>query len=260
MLEKSLTRLPYMRLIWLRFGLSCLLLHAAALHAQTLRVVGTTFARIYEQNGYGEFSGMGVDLVRELAQRLGYDVQFELYPWPRAQQMVELGQADVLMGPYKTPDRVARFTFAATPFYRDEILFYARRSSPNWDGNTSSLYGKKVGVVAGWVYTPQFDAIKGNLELTTADQVETGLRMLDFGRIELLAVNQRNTQPVLIQLGLISKLTPVQPALGSQVGYLAFPRQPRFEALRSDMDRVFQQLLANGTLTRLSQKWSVALP
>lgn len=249
-----------MRLFWLQLGLTCLLLGGTTSHAQSLRVVGATFARIYEQNGYGEFSGMGVDLVRELAQRLGYEVQFELYPWPRAQQMVESGQADVLMGPYKTPERETRFTFAATPFYRDEILFYARRGSPAWDGNSNSLYAKKVGVVAGWVYTPQFDALKSNLDLTTVDKVETGLRMLDFGRIELLAVNQRNTQPVLIQIGLVSKLVPVQPALGSQVGYLAFPKSPRFEALRSDMDRVFQQLLANGTLTRLSQKWSVALP
>ena len=44
---------------------------------------------------------------------------------PRAQAMVEAGLADILVGPYRTPERERRFAFAARPFYRDHMVFTA---------------------------------------------------------------------------------------------------------------------------------------
>ncbi|NLR74335.1 substrate-binding periplasmic protein [Leeia aquatica] len=249
-----------MRRIIQSMSLAVLLLLALQASAQTLRVAGAQFPRIFEQQGAGVFQGMGVELVQELAQRLGYDVQFELYPWPRALHLVESGQADVLVGLYKTAEQEDRFLFAETPFYQDEMVFYARKGSFNWDGNISMLHRRKIGVVAGWVHTTPFDAIKGSLNLSTVENVETGLRMLEFGRIDLLAADARNAEPFLNRGPWSRRPVALKPSLGTQVGYLAFPRKPRFEALRSDMDRVFQQLQANGTLKRLALKWSVALP
>ena len=161
-----------MRRIIQSMSLVVLLLFALQASAQTLRVAGAQFPRIFEQQEAGVFQGMGVELVQELAQRLGYDVQFELYPWPRALHLVESGQADVLVGLYKTAEQEDRFLFAETPFYQDEMVFYARKGSFNWDGNINMLHRRKIGVVAGWVHTTPFDAIKGSLNLSTVRSEE----------------------------------------------------------------------------------------
>lgn len=224
-------------------------------------VVGTTFPQVYEQSADGSFTGLAPSVLRHLAAELGDELRFELYPWTRAQRMVELGEADILVGPYRTAEREARFAFAAEPFYQDRIVFYSRRDQAStWNGDYASLHGKRVAVVRGWIYGSQFEEARARLQPITVESVRNGLRMLHAGRIDLLASNQRNTGPHLLALGLQEQVGELLPLIDVQRGFFAFPRDSGHDELRQRFDSAFEQFVASGQLARLAAPLGVSVP
>jgi polar amino acid transport system substrate-binding protein len=242
-------------IVWL-----CLLLAAPAV-ARELLAVGTNFPGVFEQQVDGELGGLAVSVLREALKPLGHHVRFELYPWARAQKMVESGRADILIGPYKSAEREKRFIFSAQPFYRDSIVFFHLRSSTlQWNGDYQQVLGRRIGVVRGWAYGEHFDSQREQLELITLASVENGLKMLRAGRLDMLASNQRNTLPVLAALGLSNTVSQLTPQIDQQDGYFAFPRHIDLAGLPLDFDREFAQMIEQGRLAALATDWQVEVP
>ena len=238
-----------------------LLLSALPAGARELLVVGAEFGRLYECTPAGDCAGLAVDLLREFARRRGDTLRFRSYPWPRAQAMVEAGQADILVGPYRTPEREFRFAFAARPFYRDHMVFYARRGdATGWNGDYASLAGRRVAAVGGWVYGRDFDVARRALAIPETSQLRNGILMLARGHIDLLATNLRNTETLLPALGLAGAVAPLPAEIELQDGYMAFPRQARWDALRASFDGVFAAMQASGEFAALARRYGVAIP
>jgi polar amino acid transport system substrate-binding protein len=229
--------------------------------ARELLAVGTDFPRIFERTVAGEYRGLGPDILRQVLEPRGHSLRFASYPWARAQRMVELGQADILIGPYRNPAREARFAFIGPAFYRDRIVFYCRRAkSCQWSGDFRPLAGQRIGVVRAWAYGERFDAERERLELVTVEGVDNGLRMLSLGRLEFLASNQRNTLPVLQALGLNDEIGQLEPPVDTQDGYFAFPLHGSHARLRAEFEEGFRQLVERGQLARLAAQWQVEIP
>ncbi|NGZ88353.1 substrate-binding periplasmic protein [Duganella aceris] len=233
----------------------------AAVAAERL-VVGAAFSRVFEQAPNGEWTGLGVDIVRALAARAGDTVRFQLYPWPRAQAMVAQGQADILVGAYKSPERAARFAFLDHPFYRDRMVFFARAGAGAavWAGDYGALKQVPIAAVRGWHYGENFDQARSGLQLSEVPRLENGARMLLLGRVALLAANERNLQPVLAQLNIVGRVAEQGPALSVQDGYLAFPRQPRHQPAQRRYNQLFTEMLERGELGRMARKHLVQVP
>lgn len=238
-----------------------LMLFCGPLQARVLRVVGTHFPGIYEQADEDHFSGLGPAVLEQVAEALGGELRFELHPWARAQRMVELGAADVLVGPYRSSERERRFIFAAKPFYQDRILFYVRADrAMAWRGDYHELAGRRVGVVRGWVYGSSFEQARGLLQPVTVENVANGLRMLAVGRLDLLASNQRNTAPYLAALDMHDTVRELMPLIDVQRGYFAFPRDDAHRELRERFDEAFGRLVESGALQRLAAPYAVSVP
>lgn len=229
--------------------------------AKELFAVGTQFGRVFDKNQDGEFVGLSVDLLRAIAKQNGDTVRFEIFPWARAQAMVELGKADILIGPYKSPEREQRFNFSEHAFYQDQMVFYARANSGlTWNGNYASIKGKHVVAVNGWVYGSAFDRVRDELGVTNTDTLQQGLQMLSIGRIDLLATNRRNTEFLLSTLHLPSALIPLDTIIDVQNGYFAFPKSHEFDELRLHFNRAFGQLIENGEFAKMAKANEVHTP
>lgn len=240
----------------------CIAGMTAGAAAQEVLAVGTSFPRLFMPVPGNPPEGLAVELLQAVAQQRGWQLRLEHYPWPRAQAMVEHGQAQILIGPYRTPEREQRFVFAPSAFYEDRLVFYGGPAPrPHWQGDYRALAGLEIAQVAGWAYGEAFEQARPLLRLTTVRDVETGLRMLRTGRVALLATNERNTQPVLAHLGLLQQLVPVEgPAIGQLRGHFACSRQPPGPALCEALELALQQLRRTGEWPRLNQKWGVGLP
>ncbi|SDL67386.1 substrate-binding periplasmic protein [Pseudomonas indica] len=249
--------LSAMRLAACLFGL---LLGSPVLAREWL-AVGAQFPGVFERTTAGEYRGLAPDLLRAAMARLGDTVRFERHPWLRAQQMVEQGHADILIGPYWTAEREKRFAYGRHPFYQDRIVFYARLDAKTgWKGDLAALSDREIAVVRGWTYGERFENARPQLDLVMVGSVENGLRMLSIGRVGLLASNERNTVPVLMSLKLNTRIARLEPIIDTQRGYFAFTRNATGDALRSRFDHAFDALVADGTLARLAKKHGVETP
>lgn len=238
-----------------------LLLCCTPLQARDWLVVGAAFPQVFELGESGQFTGLAPAILRQLESDLQGHLRFEIYPWARAQRMVEQGQADILIGPYRTAEREQRFAFSAEPFYQDRIVFYARRQSGlSWNGDFASLRAHRIAVIRGWIYGSRFEVARTGMQLDVVESVPNGLRMLMVGRIELLATNQRNTRPHLAALQLGEQLIQLEPPIDRQQGYFAFPRDVAHVALREQFDRSFRRMVSSGELARLAGQLSVEIP
>jgi polar amino acid transport system substrate-binding protein len=91
------------------------LLSAGTALAQDLRVIASDFPTISQQTPDNKQIGLGVEVVAEMAKRMGITYSIEFLPWRRCLAMMQKGEADILIGPYRTPERFAFMDFPATP-------------------------------------------------------------------------------------------------------------------------------------------------
>jgi len=238
----------------------CLLFSPLAMAGQIL-AVGTEFAHVFECNSDGGCNGLAVDILRALAKQNGDTISFQIYPWTRAQSMVENSQAQILIGPYKTAEREIKFSFAQKPFYQDVMAFYVRQEAKSaaWDGNYASFGEGKVAVINGWVYGPKFEPMRTSMKPTLANSLENGLNMLVAKRIDYLATNLRNSDALVAKMGLARKVTILQPYIDKQEGYFAYCKTS-CDLLRTKYDELFEQLRTSNALQEMAQRHEVRLP
>ncbi|WP_155461770.1 substrate-binding periplasmic protein [Duganella radicis] len=226
-----------------------------------LVVIGTRFENIYERRPNGEFGGMGVDLLRLFAQRHGYQLRFEIYPWRRAQELINGARADVLVGPYKTVERTRTMLFSGQAFFQDQVAFYVRADAmPVWEGDYHMLRGRRIVTLNGWNYGPAFTKAAPQLNISVTNSVENGLKMLTAAHVEMFATNRRDTDPVVAALGMQDKVMALAPLIDVQDAYFAYPLSPRFRDMPRQMDQMLAEMKARGELQKLARRYGVIPP
>jgi len=240
-----------------------LMLPVLALPAQAreLLAVGAQFERVFDYKSNGDYTGLGAELLRLMAARTGNTVRFRMVPWARAQAMPVQGQADILIGPYKTPERMANMLFSTQPFYQDQIVFYTRQESGFlWEGDYAALKNRRVVLLNGWAYGADWERIRPGLQVSVANSVENGVRMLAHNHVDVFISNRRNTDPVIARLGYEKQIKALPKVIDIQNGYFAFPRSPESDNLRMQFDQELNKLIGSGELRNLGRRfdWSVA--
>ncbi|ALV04951.1 amino acid ABC transporter substrate-binding protein (PAAT family) [Roseateles depolymerans] len=233
-------------------------------------VAGTVFARLFEPvpgappsgaQSSGRVQGLAVDLLDAILVPAGFTPSYDIYPWLRAQAMLEQGATQILVGPYRTRERETRMRFSRQPFYEDAMVFYARAGSQDlWRDDFAALRSLQIGAVQGWVYGDRFELARRQLNLTQVRDLATALRMLQLGRLDLIAANQRNSEPVLQELGLTEAVVMCQPPFARLRGHFAFSLEASGGEWQWLVDTGMQRLRASGELARLSARWGVPLP
>lgn len=228
-------------------------------------VAGTVFARLFEPvpgaAPTARPQGFAVDLLDAVLLPAGVTPTYELFPWLRAQAMIEQGSAQILVGPYRTREREARMRFSSQAFYEDAMVFYARAGQHDlWRDDFNALRTLQIGTVHGWVYGDRFEQARRHLAVTQVRDLPTALRMLQLGRLDLIAANQRNSEPVLRELGLGAAVVVCQPPFARLRGHFAFSLEPEGAEWATLVDTGMQRLRATGELARLAAHWGVPLP
>src|SRR5688572_1373346 len=91
--------------------------------------------------------GMDVDLVQALSRPMGREIKVQLMDWNLAQEKLEKGEADGLIGMSITSPRRKRFDFASPTFTRE--FSFLVRSGDLTLRRIDDLKDKKLGVTMG---------------------------------------------------------------------------------------------------------------
>ncbi len=228
--------------------------------AREVLAVGSESYGIFEAAENGVYKGLGPDLLRAIAERMGDQVSFVAYPWARAQMKVEKGQADILIGAYRSVERERRFIFTSLPFYQDSMVFYQTSNSTSWSGDYTALKSKKIAYILGWAYGSAFEKAKNKLQAMSVKDLEEGLERLTKGQIDLLGSNRRNVEKWLNRQRSQPNLKAIEPHIAVQQGYFAFPKTAHAASYQERFDEAFLEIIKNGTLEQLARKYEVEMP
>jgi len=103
--------------------------------------------------------GIDVDLLHEMAKRLGIEVNIKLVPWKRLLLMTEKGDIFGAFSLFKTPARELFSLFTHPVHYSTFVLFTSKGSDIQFE-SIKDLYGKRIGLQAGFAISPEFDAAR----------------------------------------------------------------------------------------------------
>jgi polar amino acid transport system substrate-binding protein len=169
--------------------------------------------------------GVVIDMVNDIYQQAGYQVELIEVPYARGMEMVSDGQCDMLPEKEYSPLVERGFVYANVPTFRYPTAFVVRHGDRwRFDG-VASLGKRRVATGIGWTYSsinPDYQAYLDdpqnaeNVELMTGenDVVPRILKMIAGGRVDAYADNVLVLEYIRAEMGLENQLDIVTPDLG----------------------------------------------
>jgi polar amino acid transport system substrate-binding protein len=132
--------------------------------------------------------GFGAEILRTAFERAGYDVSFSFMPWVRVLKDVEIGAYDAVCFAYFSKDRERRYHFTVS-YAQSVVGFCKLRDADIKFRSLQDLAPYHIGVVRGFVNTPQFDALRSLHKEEAKDEL-TNLKKLLTRRVDLIIIDQ----------------------------------------------------------------------
>ena len=207
----------------------------------------------YVDEGTGHIEGFDADLARELARRLAPGVRAQLVTvgFDSLYDALLAGRCDVVLSalPYE-PARAEDVGYSLAYFNAGLVLVV--REGTDDIASLDDLAGRAVGVE--WGFVPEGDSRQRlfllNLGLRRYDTPGDALRALGSGEVEAALVDRIAALAFVRECGGLQLVG--QPL--SEVSYV-IPTRPDSFRLREEVDRVLIEMLEDGTLAALQDKW-----
>lgn len=229
----------------------------------TLILVGTQndyppFAFADENN---ELTGFDVEMIKAIDEKLdGYTFDFTATPWDSMFLALESNKIQAIADQVaKTPEREEKFLFSDQSYFAAETVLVTK--SDRTDIQTlEDLEGKKVGALAGDSYTLLLEEYNENaddpiiLQYSESGNPSEILEDIQTGRIDAYVNDPIMIHSVINKFDLDLEVVG-QPILHDNIG-IVFKDNKQGEELKTLIDPILKQLKEEGTLAKLSKKWT----
>lgn len=150
----------------------------------------------------GEPTGIDIQLMKELAQRLGLRIEYEFVPFKRGLYMLENGQVDFMTGVLRRNER-EEYLHYIEPAYKkySDKAFYVLNGNEHIVKKHEDLHNLVVGTLLGVKYYPKFD----NDELINKQSItdrDSRFKMLLAHRIDAVISSECSGDYRIARLGL----------------------------------------------------------
>lgn len=196
-------------------------------------------------------AGYDVDVARELAARLGVpNVEFVPSSYQNFIEGVRANRFDIVIsGQAVTEERKQQVDFSA-PYQVNGIAVFVQRDEAAIAG-VADLAGRSVATSAGTTQEAYARERIPGAEVKTYQNATLGLTDLSRGGADAALVSRFQGTYLAAKNGLAVKA--VGPLLESEVNAMSFRKDAG--SFGGEVNRVLRELIADGTLTRISQKW-----
>ena len=151
-------------------------------------------------------SGLYLELFEEIADRLGWRVQYREAPFRRILLLMRRGEVDVMLGPLETAERTELMEFVAPAFPPERRLFFYLNAE-NRIERYADLYGRAIGTLEGASYFSRFDS-DDRLLKEPAPRYENLMLMMQKGRVDVVIAPELVGLYTVEELGLDVKVSP----------------------------------------------------
>lgn len=211
-------------------------------NARVLRVaIASDFAPHSFVNKEGQLSGMDVEVLYDLANRMQCKPEFFTGDWPTCRKMMQDGEVDVLSGLeiYSNIPGVIK----TIPTSADTMQVFGKKPV----NHVSQLSGKRVAIMKNSVLMTSYDFNCTYVEYPTNTSILAAVEGgdVDYGishgavAQDIIRKNHFNIKPGLMLLG----------------SYPAFGISKDQIGLRDEINNYLRQMSHDGTLKKLQEKW-----
>ena len=224
---------------------------AASASAQTAKVV--TFATDEQKVG-----GFVLELTTAALKKVGYEVNVEFLPWPRAVQMAFEGKVDALMGCWYSDERAQKLAYSE-PVAESPLVFFSLKSANIHYTNLDDLRGYTIGITHGSVYPKDFIESQHFKIDSLGDDYIINIYKLVYGHINLfvekkyvvLSYIETMASPEIKAAQIIA----LDPPLAVNMYYNGFSRNTQnMEQKLKDFNKGLQMIKDDGTYARIMSK------
>lgn len=196
---------------------------------------------------------MHTAILRELARRVGRRLDIIECPYKRCLLLMETGQADLIIGVIRTPEREAYLKFLRTPnrTHSADRVFYVRAGEAGRIRKYSDLYGLTVGVSNGSAYFKRFDQDTRLTKEVAPDNIANFHKLL-LHRVDTVVIAEDQAAALRSEMHLEAQLEPAKlhipdPASRS----VAVSKKSKAMSLLPKLEAAMRDMRADGTLAAL---------
>jgi polar amino acid transport system substrate-binding protein len=198
-------------------------------------------------------SGIDVEIVQEIARRLGLRVQYLTCTWARCLELMKNGEADLLSSAYRKPEREVYMLYFRQPYLTQlPIAFYYLKGKNYSVADYEDLYQfNSIGVLNEASYFELFDQdthVK-KFSVTSQDQL---FPMLLAGRLEVIAGYVPTENYQLVVNGYRDQVERSKYEYQEQaLVYMTLSKKSPFAVHLEQFDQVNQQLRDEGFIAKI---------
>jgi polar amino acid transport system substrate-binding protein len=203
----------------------------------------------------GELVGSSVEIVKEIQKRVGSSVEILVYPWARAYRMALEDENIVLFGMTYTEERHDKFKWVGPLATKRDILVAKKGSEIKIDTLEDAKKVERIGTLRDDTrerFLKQHEFT--NLESVSDEQLNA--RKLIRGRIDLWAYKIPGLKTVCELAGIDYDEVEEIYSLREIDISIAFSKKTP-DALVQTWRKAFNDMLADGTISRIRNKWSI---
>ncbi|MEE4315054.1 MAG: transporter substrate-binding domain-containing protein [Desulfofustis sp.] len=211
--------------------------------------------RINDDTTHSGFRGIDIDIVKQVADRLGVPISIQRHPWARALEMMRNGTADMITGVAHTEEREAFMQYVPVAYCSVRPVFFAQKGKGSLVRSYRDLSGKTIGYSLHSAYFEPFnsDTKLNKRGLSTEQQL---LQVLALGRLDLIIGTEPNISYDRARLGYVEETEPTvyQPDETTEL-FFALSKKSGSIRYAGALAQVLQDLLTDGTVAAILEQY-----
>lgn len=229
------------------------LLGGAAVRAQERVDIDANDPPFMFADATGMAAGFYPEMLRLAFGLMNEPVQIDAVPWKRAIAEIDAGSAGVA-GIYKTQERLQKYDYSAT-LLTEKLVVVARRDRALHFAGLEDLAGLRIGVIRGWSYGDEFDAMRaaGRFQVEEVVGDSPNFNKLEAGRLDAVISIEQGSRKTLAT-GNFPSLQVLPVPLAMKTAHLAFSRAQHKGALLARFDAAMEALRRSGEFDRLVER------
>lgn len=200
--------------------------------------------------------GADADIVSEVCIRLGIEPEFQVMPWKRVLKNAEDGDISAVLALLFKEERTKVLYYTKEPIHINRDSVIALKGSGMKISGLDDLKGKKVGVMSGYSYGPDFDNYK-ELNKILCDDHKSLIRILDAGRIDAAVAAETPFMFNSKKMGFKDRFETVY-VISENPAYTGFSQKSCGEngkIMAEKFSEVLRQLKAEGMIEKIMEKY-----
>ena len=211
--------------------------------------------RIADETSECKYSGIDVDLLKEIAKRLKVTFKIRRLPWARCLVFMETGQADLITGLAYTPEREQYINYSKVPYYIVSPAFFVQKGKGHLIKRYSDLYNYTIGHSINSAYFEPFNSDTALKKHAVPTEIQL-IKMLAHGRLDVVIGTDSNVKYDIAKLGLKEKIEAAHYIPDAKTPlFMGISKKSPFSKRYDEFNQTIKELFETGIVANIAEKY-----